>query len=128
MHARVLLSRIAFYGRVVRTFSAGPHPQLLSLRVFKPKQREGVVERVEGDGCTAICRGMFQKDTDLARFEGRAGVEEVGGGSVVPLVVACAGGAVGFGRHGGLPRRSAPLTNLLWEGHSWGLDWLHQSP
>lgn len=26
------------------------------LPVFKPKQREGVVERVEADGCTAVCR------------------------------------------------------------------------
>ncbi len=26
------------------------------LPVYKPKQREGVVERVEADGCTAVCR------------------------------------------------------------------------
>lgn len=40
------------------------------LPVYKPKQREGVVERVEGDGCTAVCRGMFGRDTDLALFIG----------------------------------------------------------
>ena len=26
------------------------------LPVYKPKQREGTIERVEADGCTAICR------------------------------------------------------------------------
>jgi hypothetical protein len=26
------------------------------LPVYKPKQREGVIERVEADGCTAVCR------------------------------------------------------------------------
>ncbi|GAB4820810.1 hypothetical protein N2152v2_007856 [Parachlorella kessleri] len=62
--------RLAFYGRLVRTLDPGNQSQLLSLRIFKPKQREGVIERVEGDGCTAICRGMFKKDTDLSKFTG----------------------------------------------------------
>lgn len=63
--------RLAFYGRLVRTLDPHDPQQLLSLRVFKPKQREGVADRVEADGCTAICRGMFKKDTDLARFAGK---------------------------------------------------------
>jgi hypothetical protein len=40
------------------------------LPVYKVKQREGTVERVEADGCTAVCRGMFQKETDLTLFAG----------------------------------------------------------
>lgn len=41
------------------------------LRIFKPKRREGVIERIEADGRMAICRGMFQKETDLSLFSGK---------------------------------------------------------
>ena len=98
-------------------FSCADPKQLRQLLpVYKPKQREGTIERVEADGCTAICRwaacaaaapamhsyvrplaqaaaalrpcqtgrpayllclpcvcvcrGMFQKETDLALFTG----------------------------------------------------------
>ena len=47
-------------------------PQQLQrlLPVYKSKQREGTIERVEADGCTAVCRGMFQRETDLTLFTG----------------------------------------------------------
>ena len=73
----MLVCRLAFYGRLARTLDPSSPSQLLSLRVFKPKQREGVIERVEGDGCTAICRGMFKKDTDLSKFTGESHDESV---------------------------------------------------
>ena len=51
-------------------------PDLLQrhLRIYKLKRRQGGIERVEADGCTAICRGMFQKETDLSLFTGERGL------------------------------------------------------
>jgi selenocysteine-specific elongation factor len=43
---------------------------LHQLKVYKLKQRVGTVERFESDGCTAICRGMFSKESDLTQFIG----------------------------------------------------------
>ncbi|PSC71534.1 Selenocysteine-specific elongation factor [Micractinium conductrix] len=64
--------RLAFAGRLCAVVPDPSDQSTLRslLPIFKHKQREGVVERVEADGCTAICRGMFQKETDLARFSG----------------------------------------------------------
>jgi selenocysteine-specific elongation factor len=45
------------------------------------KTKEGSIERILPDGCTAICKGMFKKETDLSVFEGlqvRTGAGEVG--------------------------------------------------
>jgi selenocysteine-specific elongation factor len=45
------------------------------------KFKEGSIERILPDGCTAICKGMFKKETDLSVFEGlqvRTGAGEVG--------------------------------------------------
>jgi selenocysteine-specific elongation factor len=64
--------RIAFHGRVRATLDPGDPAALRALRVYSVRRREGSVERVEADGCTAVCRGMFQKDSDLARFAGLA--------------------------------------------------------
>ena len=43
---------------------------LSQLKVYKLKSREGSIERIEPDGCTAVCKGMFGKDSDLTRFLG----------------------------------------------------------
>lgn len=50
------------------------------LPIYKPKQREGVVERVEADGCTAVCRragrGLEARDCPggaLSNAQGAAG-------------------------------------------------------
>lgn len=71
--------RIALSGRIHSIFeyfntgitsSSSQELLLHQLKVYKLKQRRGTVERVESDGCTAICRGMFSKESDLTRFIG----------------------------------------------------------
>jgi len=58
--------RIAFYGRVIETC---PQP-FTRLRVYKPKQRTGTVDRVSDD-FTFIGKGLgFTKLTDLSVFTG----------------------------------------------------------
>ena len=64
------LCRLAFHGHICRLIDPSDPAQLRQLRVCKSKSRQGSVERVEADGCTAVCRGMFKKDTDMALFTG----------------------------------------------------------
>lgn len=64
------LRRLAFHGHICRLVDPNDPAQLRQLRVCKSKSRQGSVERVEADGCTAVCRGMFKKDTDMALFTG----------------------------------------------------------
>lgn len=42
-----------------------PRPRPRPLQV---KQRQGVVERVQNDGTTAIVRSIFKKETDISAF------------------------------------------------------------
>ena len=44
--------------------------ELARLRVYKLKGREGRIERIEKDGMTAVCTGLFKKETDLSLFTG----------------------------------------------------------
>jgi selenocysteine-specific elongation factor len=75
------------------------HTDALScIKIYKPRERTGTVERVtSGDGasgsgpCEAVCKGMFTKSSDMTRFLG--------------LSVVCDGGAKGtfvapFGKSG----------------------------
>ena len=62
--------RLAFYGRAVALVDPADAAALARLRVAKLKAKRGVIERVGRDGRTAICRGMFKKETDLALFRG----------------------------------------------------------
>ncbi|EFN58810.1 hypothetical protein CHLNCDRAFT_48540 [Chlorella variabilis] len=72
--------RLAFYGRICCLVDPSDQRRLRRLLpVYKPKQREGAIERIEADGCTAVCRGMFQKETDLALFTGMRVVAAPGG-------------------------------------------------
>ena len=64
--------RIALSGHIVATLDPGDPSQLQRLKIYKLKCREGSIERIESDGCTAVCRGMFSKDSDLSRFVGMA--------------------------------------------------------
>ncbi len=64
--------RIALSGRVAAPLGTSTPTELSQLRIYKMKAREGAVERIEADGCTAVCRGMFSKDSDLSRFLGMA--------------------------------------------------------
>ena len=60
--------RQAFYGRLVHLLDTADPKQLQQLRVFKLKQRRGLVERMSEDGTSAVCRSMFKKDTDISLF------------------------------------------------------------
>ena len=63
--------RLAFYGRLVALVDAPDSPGALAkLRLFRLKARTGSVERVAPDGRSAICKGMFKRDTDISRFAG----------------------------------------------------------
>ena len=59
--------RIAFSGKIVLPISS---TMVQQLHIYKKKYREGIIERIEADGKTAICRGMFGKDSDLTKFLG----------------------------------------------------------
>lgn len=61
--------RLALHGRLCLLPPANA-PLHGLLRVYKRKGREGALERVEPDGCTAVCRGMFKKESDLTAFQG----------------------------------------------------------
>ena len=60
--------RQAFYGRLVHLLDVDDPQQLRRLRIFKLKQRRGVVDRISPDQHSAVCRGMFKKDTDISLF------------------------------------------------------------
>eukprot|EP00775_Hariotina_reticulata_P012357 gene12357-12491_t len=62
--------RLAFYGRLLTALGQGTPEDLKQLQVYKVKERQGVIERVAADGCSAICKGLFKKETDMAIFEG----------------------------------------------------------
>lgn len=63
--------RLAFYGRLVALVDAPDSPGALAeLRLFKLKSRAGSVERAAPDVRSAICKGMFKRDTDISRFVG----------------------------------------------------------
>lgn len=62
--------RLAFYGRLVALLRAEEPSELARLRIFKVKSRAGSIDRVAPDGFSAVCKGMFKKDTDISLFAG----------------------------------------------------------
>lgn len=62
--------RLAFYGRLAALIRAEDPAELARLRIFKPKKRVGSIDRVAPDGFSAVCKGMFQKDTNISLFSG----------------------------------------------------------
>eukprot|EP00890_Picochlorum_soloecismus_P000580 jgi/Picsp_1/1522/NSC_05000-R1_selenocysteine-specific elongation factor len=58
--------RIALHGKILVPLTGGPD----NLKVFRTKSRSGVIERVDADGKTAICRDMFNKNTNMKSFLG----------------------------------------------------------
>ncbi len=62
--------RLALCGCLAAALDPDEPPGLAALRVYKTKQRAGSVERVARDGRSAVCRGMFKKETDLSAFTG----------------------------------------------------------
>lgn len=53
--------------------------------LLQVKERRGVIERVQPDGTTAVCRGLFKKETDISVFVGLK-VREAGGGALAGCI------------------------------------------
>ncbi|GFH06057.1 hypothetical protein HaLaN_00621 [Haematococcus lacustris] len=62
--------RLAFYGRLVTLINPSKPAELQQLRVYKMKEKRGVIERINEDQGNAIVRGMFKKETDPAIYTG----------------------------------------------------------
>lgn len=64
------MCRIALYGKPVTDSESESNLELSALKIFKTKQREGVVDRVVNDR-EIICKGLFKKETDMSLFIGK---------------------------------------------------------
>ena len=62
--------RLAFYGRLAALVAAEQPAELARLRVYKLKRKVGALDRVAKDSLSAVCRGMFKKETDISLFAG----------------------------------------------------------
>ncbi len=62
--------RLAFYGRLAGLIDASDPQQMRKLRIFKVKRRSGSIDRMNKDGLSAVCKGMFKKETDITVFAG----------------------------------------------------------
>ena len=62
--------RLAFYGRLAGLIDTSDPQQMRKLRIFKIKRRSGSIDRVNKDGLSAVCKGMFKKETDISVFAG----------------------------------------------------------
>ena len=60
--------RIAFCGKLAHQVDTSKQHNLHNLRIYKHKQRDGIVERLQDNGRSAICKGMFKRETDLTLF------------------------------------------------------------
>ena len=47
-----------------------PIRDLFTLKSLQVKERQGVIERIQPDGTTAVCKGLFKKETDMSVFNG----------------------------------------------------------
>jgi selenocysteine-specific elongation factor len=74
--------RLAFHGRVAAVHDSQTDATA-TLRVYKPKQRLGSVDRVTDD-FTVIAQGMFKKETNISLFVGL--VVQRDSGAQTPLV------------------------------------------
>lgn len=59
--------RLAMHGRLIKF---NREEELGALKVYKLKQRHGLIDRVLPDGRTAICKGLFKRDSDISAFIG----------------------------------------------------------
>jgi selenocysteine-specific elongation factor len=80
-HAAGSTCRLALHGHLAAVFESGDRLPS-SVRVFKRKRREGTVERWVDDR-TAVCRGMFKRETDISLFEGMAVTTAAGHAGVI---------------------------------------------
>ena len=65
------ICRLAFDGRLVHSFHNKDYQstELRKLKIFKVKQKQGVVERLVND-CEVVCKNMFKKETNIHLFTG----------------------------------------------------------
>ncbi|KAF6027845.1 EEFSEC [Bugula neritina] len=63
--------RIAFHGKLIQSFTDADYQKtkLSDLKVYKSKERKGVVERIVDD-YTVIGRNLFKKETNIQSFVG----------------------------------------------------------
>ena len=59
--------RIAFYGRLIQPIGLGSGLKKEELKIYKLKQRAGVVDRVDKNGAV-IVKDLFEKNSDMTRF------------------------------------------------------------
>ena len=59
--------RIAFYGRLIQPLGKDSGLLKDALKIYKLKQRSGVVDRVDKNG-TVIVKSLFEKNSDMTRF------------------------------------------------------------
>lgn len=69
--------RLAFCGHIVAILDTSDSLHLKRLQIFRWKRREGIIERVTGFR-SAVCRGMFKKETDISVFAGMQVISEEG--------------------------------------------------
>ena len=62
--------RLAFYGRILQLIEPTSPAALQQLKIYKLKQKQGSMDRVSPDGLSAVCKGMFKKETDISLFAG----------------------------------------------------------
>ena len=61
--------RLALYGRLTALLDTTSPAELAKLKVYKVKQKSGVVERLlSEDGSSAVCKGFFKKESDFSPF------------------------------------------------------------
>lgn len=79
------------------------------------KERQGSISRVAPDGCSAVCKGLFKKESDISFFEGARVLTGRGEQGVIEVGAA---GSVGSGEHGtcsaGFGWGGLPLLLLQW--------------
>lgn len=60
--------RLAFYGRILKLIDPASPAALQQLKIYKLKQKQGSIDRVSPDNLSAVCKGMFKKETDISLF------------------------------------------------------------
>ncbi|KAL3148593.1 hypothetical protein ABBQ38_014023 [Trebouxia sp. C0009 RCD-2024] len=62
--------RLAFYGRILKLLDPNDASALQQIKIYKLKQKRGSIDRVAPDGLSAVCKGMFKRETDISLFCG----------------------------------------------------------
>ena len=70
--------RIAFHGTVLEVVENGDNFQKTTLKVFKRKQKIGVIDRVVSDN-EAICKNLFKGNFDMNKLNGFKVIRECDG-------------------------------------------------